>query len=448
MPATIIRRKRKVTSKKKNPSKKKITKETQKGGNLNWDDSVDNAIEAVNAAQDAVTKAEAAAADPAAAKDAADAAATAATEVTTVVTDQAVQATAAATAADPAAQAAQAAAAAAAKAAAQAAAQAAKAAADKAAAAATAATADWVPIIIQAKASWAAQAALHVALLVLQQNNSNIETVTNALKVAEIASNINLTETNKTNLQFIAIYQYFSATVITAQTAGIKITSVDVVINALQNTIEAFFNTLDPNKVLVNSLKAVATAATEAATEAAAAAAAAAAATAAPAPAGPAGPAVSVDVEEKFNPIKEAFDNLDLTNVNTTDFIINLNKQGLMVNLNTKLIQFIIDKKNAISAEDNKIINDNDILNELNYSKLINGKLDDNSWPTKEQKESMVKELGGRITAVPTGGTKKKKDKKNDKKNDKKRNRIDKDVRFIFLMICERFFIYIFLYKL
>ena len=62
-------------------------------------------------------------------------------------------------------------------------------------------------------------------------------------------------------------------------------------------------------------------------------------------------------------------------------------------------------------------------LNELNYSKLINGKLNDNNWPTKEQKESMVNELSGRITAASTGGTKKKKDKKKDKKNDKKNDK-------------------------
>ena len=125
---------------------------------------------------------------------------------------------------------------------------------------------------------------------------------------------------------------------------------------------------------------------------------------------------------ENLEGLKNTLDNIKfdqlLNQTNINEKIKEINKQSLLLNFNKNLINYLktiinnptqnieITGNNSNKISVNLFINGNkDKLNELEYSKLINGQLG-KDWPTQDQKEEMIKLLQGKKKEPTSGGKK------------------------------------------
>ena len=90
----------------------------------------------------------------------------------------------------------------------------------------------------------------------------------------------------------------------------------------------------------------------------------------------------------------------ELNNNQNNVTLKDINEKNLLVSFNETFITYLKNNfnKNTNSINGQSLFSD-EKLNELNYSRLLNGKLGNTDWPTDEQKQDMILALKPKITS-------------------------------------------------
>ena len=102
------------------------------------------------------------------------------------------------------------------------------------------------------------------------------------------------------------------------------------------------------------------------------------------------------DLITKINKVEYPNINKPINNDIANNIIEKINKMELLKTFNNNLINFLNNFKNStitIGGEEINLFNDEGILNELEYSRLINGQLGKSNWPSEKQINAMMRYL-------------------------------------------------------